>query len=142
MALLSHALYQVVRVSLDLAAPVHLTGQVLWIQLWQQTSGGENSPPEPTLYYLAIDDGTGDRTTAWAMPAALATQCEVGDTITATTRRWSRRVLSVKVVERGTPGHFADASAGVDPARVTRSVHTARRPHRVRRRRHRGTRPG
>ena len=116
-ALLGYALYQLVRVAIDLITPVTLTGQVLWIQVWQETSGGDNSPPQPTLYYLAIDDGTGEKTTAWACPAALYRQCEVGDTVTATARRWSRRVLSITMVERGSPGHLAGAheTDPVDP---------------------------
>lgn len=107
--LLARTLYQLIRIAVDLAAPATLTGQVLWLQVWQQTSGGEDSPPQPILYYLALDDGTGDKTTAWALPAALHSQCDVGDTITATTRRWSRRVQTVKLVERGSTGHLAGA---------------------------------
>jgi hypothetical protein len=102
--------YVLLRTAIDLAAPLTVTGQVLWLQVWQQTSGGENSPPQPTLYYLAVDDGRADRTTAWAMPAALFSTCDTGDTVTIAVRRWSRRVRTVTLDERGTSGHAAGAA--------------------------------
>jgi hypothetical protein len=101
-ALLGYGLYLLVRTAIDLAAPVTVTGQVLWRQIWRQTSGGENSPPRPWLHYLAIDDGTDDRTTAWGLPSELVGQCGDGDTVTIKARRWTRRVVELTVVERGT----------------------------------------
>src|SRR5262249_52243574 len=53
------------------------------------------------LHYLAIDDGTGDRTTAWGIPTGQVNQCTDGDTVTIKARRWSRRVIELHVVERG-----------------------------------------
>lgn len=94
--------YVLLRMVIDLAAPVTITGQVLWMQLWRSTSGGENSPPRPVLYYLAVDDGGDDRTRAWALPAGMAGRCQDGDTITMTVRRWTRTVKDLTVVERGT----------------------------------------
>ena len=103
--LLLNGCYTIVRTITDLAAPKTITGQVLWIALWRtQTSSSDDSPPQPITYYLAVDDGTSDRTVAWALPLALADSCATGDTIQMTVRPWSRRVTAVSVVERGT-GH-------------------------------------
>jgi hypothetical protein len=110
-ALLAYGLYGIVRMVIDLAAPVTITGQVLWIQLWRQTSGNSNSSRRPTVYYCAIDDGTSDRTTAWALPAGLSGTCDAGDTVTVKTRRWTRRIGEVRVVERGTHGHAAGSES-------------------------------
>ncbi|MFD2763495.1 DUF2207 family protein [Micromonospora eburnea] len=101
--LLLNGCYTVVRTITDLTAPKTVTGQVLWIALWRtQTSSSDDSPPQPITYYLAVDDGTSDRTVAWALPLALAGGCATGDTIQMTVRPWSRRVMAVNVVERGT----------------------------------------
>ncbi len=96
--------YTVLRTITDLAAPRTITGQVLWTAVWRtQTSSSEdNRPPQPITYYLAVDDGTSDRTVAWALPLALGGSCATGDTIQMTVRPWSRRVTAVSVVERGT----------------------------------------
>jgi hypothetical protein len=103
--LVLHGGYTVVRTIVDLAAPKTITGQVLWLDLWRtQTSSSDNSPPQPILYYLAVDDGTSDRTMAWGLPLALRHSCATGDTIQMTVRPWSRRVTAVSVIERGT-GH-------------------------------------
>ncbi|MFJ8580987.1 DUF2207 family protein [Micromonospora sp. NPDC093277] len=98
--------YTVVRTITDLVASRSVTGQVLWTDVWrtQTSSSDDNSPPQPITYYLAVDDGTSDRTVAWALPLALAGSCATGDTIQMTVRPWSRRVTAVNVVERGT-GH-------------------------------------
>src|SRR6266540_4545297 len=61
--------YRLVRGVLDLALPVTLTGEVLWIEVWRSNSGGKDQPPTPWLHYLAVDDGRDDRTTAWDMPS-------------------------------------------------------------------------
>ncbi len=93
--------YVLIRTVIDLATPATITGQVLWMQVWRSTGGGEDSPPRPVLHYLAVDDGTADRTRAWALPSAMAGQCCDGDTVQITVRRWTRRVGTVTVVERG-----------------------------------------
>ncbi|HEX6872134.1 MAG TPA: hypothetical protein VF163_13635, partial [Micromonosporaceae bacterium] len=90
--------YGLVRVVLDVIVPATVAGQVLWIDVWKQTSGGRNSPARPTVYYFAVDDGRDDRTTAWALPAPLHGSCDTGDTVTLTARRWTRRVISVAKV--------------------------------------------
>jgi hypothetical protein len=124
LALLLYGLYAIVRVVIDLAAPVTVTGQVLWVQVWKQTQGGENSPPRPTLYYIAIDDGRADRTTAWGLPAGLAGRCDTGDTVTTKIRRWPRRIVEITVVEQGTAGH-ADGSEPADSATSVGSASVA-----------------
>jgi hypothetical protein len=95
---------------------VTVTGQVLWVQLCRKSSGGEDQPPVPTLYHLAIDDGRKDRTTAWALPAGLVGRCETGDTVTVTARRWTRRILTATLTERGERGHRAGGGADDDAA--------------------------
>jgi Predicted membrane protein (DUF2207) C-terminal domain len=100
--LLGYGLYVLARTVIDLAVPRTITGQVLWRQVWRQTAGGENSPPRPYLHYLAIDDGSDDRTTAWGIPSTEMGRCADGDTVTVKVRPWSRRVVEVTVVEQGT----------------------------------------
>ncbi len=100
--LLAFGLYSLARTAIDLAAPRTISGQVLWRQVWRQTAGGENSPPRPVLHYLAIDDGSDDRTTAWAIPSAQVRRCADGDMVTVKVRPWSRRVIELAVVEPGT----------------------------------------
>lgn len=97
--LLGYALYALVRILLDVSAPVELTGEVLWAQLWRSTGQGDNA--RPYTYHLAVDDGSGERTTAWALPADLHGRCVPGDVVRLRVRRWSRRITEVTVVERG-----------------------------------------
>jgi Predicted membrane protein (DUF2207) C-terminal domain len=104
LVLVGYGGYVLIRMIIDLATPVTITGQVLWLQLWRSTRGGEDSPPRPVLHYLAVDDGSDDRTRAWALPSAMAGRCDTGDTIRMTARRWTRRVGEVTVVQRGAPG--------------------------------------
>jgi hypothetical protein len=97
--LLVRGLYRVVRTAVDLAAPRHLTGEVLWCEVWRTKKGkGEDAPPVPWLYYVAVDDGSGDRTTAWGLPLELVRNAVTGTTVTCTVRPWSRRVLSMAAV--------------------------------------------
>jgi hypothetical protein len=93
--------YVLVRTVVDLAAPATVTGQVLWRQVWRQASAGSNGRSTPLLHYLAVDDGTDDRTTAWGLPNELVNACADGDTVTIKARRWSRRVVELHLVERG-----------------------------------------
>lgn len=93
--------YLIVRTVIDLAAPKTLTGQALWNEVWRSTRGSENSPARPWLHYLAIDDGTGDHTRAWALPTELSRRCVDGDTVRITVRPWSRRIGQIEVLEQG-----------------------------------------
>jgi hypothetical protein len=98
-ALLAYATYVVVRVLIDAIAPRRLTGQVLWVEVWRQTSGNNDSAPRPWLAYLAVDSGPSDRTTAWGLPYEMVGRCDTGDTVTMTVRRWSRRVTDLTVTD-------------------------------------------
>jgi hypothetical protein len=99
--LLGRGGYRLVRTVFDLAAPATVTGEVLWEEVWRSNAGGENSPPTPWLYYLAVDDGQDDRTTAWGLPSNLYSAYHVGDVVRLTVRRWTRRVTALDVVQRG-----------------------------------------
>jgi Predicted membrane protein len=110
-ALLVAGGYAIIRTALDLATPVTVTGQVLWVELAKTKSGGEDSPPQPVLYHLAVDDGTSDRTTAWGLPPRLFGRCAAGDTVTITARRWSRRVSTVTVDQAGAWDRVGDREA-------------------------------
>lgn len=114
-ALLAYGAYIVVRVVVDLAKPATVTGQVLWKEIWRQEKRDDRR--SPVLYYLAVDDGRGDRTTAWGLPAALAGRCDTGDTVTMAVRPWSRRITSLTVDERGGAGH-ADGGEPMQEHRV------------------------
>ncbi len=105
-----YGVYMIVRTIIDLAAPVTLTGEVVWTELWRSTTKNDNS--QPSLYYLALDDATGDTIRAWALPAGLAGQCRVSDVATITARRWSRRVTEVTVVAHGNARKLAQATIG------------------------------
>ncbi|GAA1760894.1 DUF2207 family protein [Luedemannella helvata] len=100
----TYGAYMLVRAVIDLAAPVTITGEALWLRVWKQHPGGENSPPKPWLHYLALDDGKADRTRAWALPTQFSYRVDPGDTVTIVVRPWSRRVGELTVVE---PGHGA-----------------------------------
>ena len=69
--------------------------------MWRTTNGSNDRPARPWLYYLAVDDGTGDRTTAWGLPSDWAYRSQPGDTVTLHVRPWSRRVIALDVVGPG-----------------------------------------
>jgi hypothetical protein len=119
-ALLVHAFYQLVRTIADLVSPVTRTGQVLWVQVWKTKKQNSNASV-PTTFYLAIDDGTADRTTAWGLPAAMANSCEAGDTVRIEVRPWSRRVRTVTMVAKGRPG-TSDAADEDDSAELAEEM--------------------
>ncbi|MFI5908851.1 DUF2207 family protein [Dactylosporangium sp. NPDC051541] len=85
----------------DVLTPVTVTGEVLWLQTWKTRSQGEDSPSIPVIHYLAVDSGASDRTVAWACPSELASSGDVGDVVTLTARRWTRRVISLQVQSSG-----------------------------------------
>jgi hypothetical protein len=115
--LLVRGLYRVVRTALDVAAPRHLTGEVLWCEVWRSKKGnGQNSEPVPWLYYVAVDDGGGgDRTTAWALPAELTSKAVTGTTVQYTVRPWSRRVLSMTAIGDTVADPMASSSGAFPP---------------------------
>jgi hypothetical protein len=109
--------YRVVRTVLDLATTRAITGEVLWLEVWRTRSQGENRPRVPWLHYLAVDDGRGDKTTAWGLPhGTFGPRCRDGDTVTVRVRPWSRRVVELTLVERGRAHQLATPSAAGDPA--------------------------
>ncbi|WP_341716206.1 DUF2207 domain-containing protein [Micromonospora sp. FIMYZ51] len=82
----------------DLVTERTITGELLWVQVWKSKAQGEGQPSRPWLHYVAVDDGSGDRTTAWGLPSQWAGDCHDGDTVTIRVRPWSRRVVSLSVV--------------------------------------------
>ncbi|NJC72223.1 DUF2207 domain-containing protein [Planosporangium thailandense] len=104
-ALLGYAGYTAVRVLLDAVAPVTVTGEVLWHQVWRTRQVGSDNRRRsiPSLYYLVVDDGRADRTRAWILPAEIADRCRTGDVVTARIRPWTRRVVDVALQRLG-PG--------------------------------------
>ncbi|GAA3269766.1 DUF2207 domain-containing protein [Dactylosporangium vinaceum] len=89
--------YTLLGTLVDVLTPVTVTGEVLWLQTWKTRSQGEDEPSIPVLHHLAVDAGVTDRTVAWACPSEIAAKCDVGDIVTLTARRWTRRVLSLQV---------------------------------------------
>jgi hypothetical protein len=120
--LLAYGLYALARSLIDLATVRTITGEVLWVQVWQSTARTEDSPSRPWLHHLAVDDGTDDRTTAWGLPSEWAGTCRDGDTVTIRVRPWSRRVIELTVVGHGRsralaePVTTVDASEPAEPA--------------------------
>jgi hypothetical protein len=109
--------YRVVRSLVDLATTRTITGEVLWREVWRSRSQGKNRPSAPWLDYLAVDDGSAARTTAWGLPRTLADAgCQHGDTVTIQVRRWSRRVVALTLVERGRAAGLVDAPVAGEPA--------------------------
>ncbi|RIV41171.1 DUF2207 family protein [Micromonospora radicis] len=120
--LLASGGYTLVRGLADLLTERTVTGEVLWVQVWKSTSQGENQPARPWLHYLAVDDGSGDRTTAWGLPSQWAGDCHDGDTVTLRVRPWTRRVVGFAVVGHGRSRSLAEATVpettGVAAARA------------------------
>jgi hypothetical protein len=124
--LLARGGYRAVRALVDLATTRTITGEVLWREVWRSKSQGENrpsvlrrprNPPTHWLDYLAVDDGSAARTTAWGLPRTLAgASCQHGDTVTIQVRRWSRRVVALTLVERGRAARLVDAPVAEEPA--------------------------
>ena len=53
----------------------------------------------PGCYYLAVDEGTSDRTVAWGLPAEWSHRCSPGDLVRMRVRPWSRRIVEVEVTK-------------------------------------------
>jgi hypothetical protein len=93
--LLTVSVYSLVRSLADLGTERTITGQVLWQEVWRSKAKRNDDPPVPWLNYLAVDDGSGDRTTAWGLPSEWGDRCRDGDTVTIRVRPWSRRVVEL-----------------------------------------------
>ncbi|MEV6849308.1 hypothetical protein [Actinoplanes sp. NPDC051411] len=93
--LLTVGVYMLIRTMNDLARSASVTGEVIGCR----TSRANNS--HSRLDYLVIDDGTADRTTAWALPSEWRNRCHDGDVVTITVQPWTRRVVAVTQHSRG-----------------------------------------
>jgi hypothetical protein len=92
-----YGLYMLVRTGGDLVAPKTLTGEVLWVELWKSKQAKNDEPAVPVVHYFAVDDGTGDRTTAWAIPSEWSGRARPGDVVTIVVRPWTRRVTELTI---------------------------------------------
>jgi hypothetical protein len=126
--LLALGIYVLVRSVLDLATTRTITGEVLWHENWKSTGGGENNPSRPWLDYLAIDDGSGDRTTAWGVPSEFGGRCVDGDTVTVTVRPWSRRIGEVTQVGQGRPRPLVETVTADDTGNLALEMLNRRAP--------------
>lgn len=112
-ALLVYGAYKLLRAVVDLATQRTLTGEVLWLEVWKSKGGGNNRPGGPWLHHLAVDDGSGDRTTAWGLPSELSGQCHDGDIVEIVVRRWSRRVVGLRVTQPGRARSLVESTVEV-----------------------------
>jgi hypothetical protein len=104
--------YKLTRAVVDLATERTITGEVLWVEVWRSYAGDSDDPPRPWLHYLAVDDGTADRTTAWGLPSEWAGRCHDGDTVRIRVRPWSRRVVDLTVVGHGRSRQLVEPATG------------------------------
>jgi hypothetical protein len=93
--LLAVGVYMLIRTVTDLARSGSITGEVIG----RRTSRANNN--HSRLYYLVIDDGAADKTTAWGLPSEWRDRCRAGDVVTITVRPWTRRVVAVTQHSRG-----------------------------------------
>jgi hypothetical protein len=101
LVVLLFGVYVLIRALVDVAMTREITGEVLWRENWKSRGGGEDQPPVPWLDYLAVDDGSADRTVAWAVPISSSTSCRDGDTVAISVRPWSRRIVALTVNGHG-----------------------------------------
>jgi hypothetical protein len=125
------ALYLAGGTLLSIRPPVPVTGQILWLRPWKRYTGQNGKPGPFRAHCLVVDDGRADRTTAWALPTELVADLAVGDVVTISGRRWSRRVDSIELVEAGRGRELAAvearAAAAYEAARESRRRKTPRR---------------
>jgi hypothetical protein len=112
-----------VRCLVDVLTERTITGEVLWLHVWQQ-----NENERPWLHYLAVDDGSGDRTTAWGLPSELSGRCHDGDTITIRVRPWSRRIGEVDVVGQGRSRQLVETVTADDTGNLALKMLTPAAP--------------
>jgi hypothetical protein len=120
---------------LSVQPPVTVTGQILWLRPWKRYFGHDGKPGAVRAHCLAVDDGGSDRTTAWALPTELVADLAVGDVVTVTGRRWSRRVESIELVEAGRGRELAAIEAKAAAAyEVAQESRRRKAPRRIDRR--------
>lgn len=129
LVLLAAGLYRFVRTVAGHYAPREVVGEVLWKELWRQHAGDDDHPPRPWLHYLAVDEGTSDRTVAWGLPQELRHRCDPGDEVRLRAHPWSRRILALEVTRSG--GGFGlhghDTSDNLDVL-VDKALGVSRKP--------------
>jgi hypothetical protein len=104
------ALYWLVRLAVDAVHPVEVTGVVLW----NERGGSVHGEMSHRRGQLALDDGTADEIRAWLATRGVAGGVGSGDTIRATVRPWSRRVVRVTLLSRPAASVPASAAAWAD----------------------------
>ncbi len=95
----SYVGYCLVRGLIDLGQEREIVGEVLWIKEWRVYTP-RSGPRRPILHYLAVDDGTADQTTAWALPSEWAKKVVPEHVVRIRVRPWSRRVMALEVLRR------------------------------------------
>ncbi len=115
-----YGLNMLLRTAGDLLAPRTLSGEVLWVELWKTKKQRNSEETVPVVHYFAVDDGTGDRTTAWAIPSDWSYRARAGDVVTIVVRPWCRRVTEL-TIDSSRSKQLAEAAgaavpSGVDPA--------------------------
>ncbi|MEO3815829.1 hypothetical protein [Plantactinospora sp. B24E8] len=103
LAALGYAAYVAVRVVIALVAPVDVSGEVIWHQVWQYAVR-DDGPNRPVNHHLVVDDGHSARLRAWVLPQELADRCRLGDVVTVRVRPWTRRVRDVTVLRAARSG--------------------------------------
>ena len=116
LAILLSGGYRLVRTVTDTLTTRTLVAEVLWIAPWKSTTNDDSTVV--TLYYLAVDDGTADRTTAWALPPEIPQTFRTGQTVEVTVRPWSRRVITVVPVPVPVPVPAAPPTPAAPPVPV------------------------
>ena len=117
LGLLGRGAYRVVRAVTDSLGVRTLTGEVLWLADWKTRTKDDSSVT--VTYYLAVDDGTADRTTAWALPAELRSQYpfRTGRPVELQVRPWSRRVITARAVAgAGAPADASPPATAASPS--------------------------
>lgn len=100
--------YWLLRGLIDLGSARAISGEVLWYEPWMSRRSGNDGPVVTTFHYLAVDDGSSDKTTAWALPAGMAPGVAAGDTVTIEVRPWTRRVMRLERLTQGSAGRMAE----------------------------------
>ncbi len=110
--LLARSTWIIVRAVGDLVGhPEEVTGEVLWKSQWVVESN-DNNKRKTISYYLPVDDGRSDQTTAWSLRVGQDRGIRPHDIVRLTGRPWTRRLISIEVVERrNQPGELIPSAA-------------------------------